>query len=456
MPVSETQPLLQNDSRRQATPEPLADEVLSTPSSVSSSASSMLRAALAAAAVPSRPSSAPVSADASTGGNITLVEDDAMRRRRQRRLARRQRRLGVIFLAVAVSAFILQSEVVQYVQGPKSFYKPWFILYVAHGFYAAFLPMQLLYTVCVRGDPTDSYWSRIVKSAGSLLSKSPDDLLPSAPQQSYASLPTSLPSANAATTDASLSGLSEGWIYLCLLGRTSLLTLLFTCGALSWYVSVSKIPMSDVTAIYNTSCFFTYVLSTVLLKESLQLRKVAAVCLSVTGIGLIALLGERKDPGTIGGDAASVTIGYAAATTASICVALYEVLYTRLVVPSPPSISFSLHITGLIGVVTLLGGLPLFPILHYTGLEVFEWPDTSAWMYITLIAVLGIVFNALFMLVMAFVGPVLAAVGILMTIPLTTVVDVIVTGQSVGWNTVAGSVAILGGFALLHGSEVAQ
>ncbi|KAL2919757.1 hypothetical protein HK105_200674 [Polyrhizophydium stewartii] len=372
-------------------------------------------------------------------------------------LPRRARvRLGLLFLAVALAAFVVQSEVVQYVQGQNNFYKPWFVLYVAHGAYAVFLPVQLIEAVCLRKQSAAEHLRSISRRAKSLI----------------------FPDSTGIDTGAGHMNMALAPAYGWLLARTACLTVLFTCGSLSWYISVTKIPMSDVTAIYNTSCFFTYALSTMIAGEAVKMRKAVAVLLSVGGIGLIALFGDSPRPSAFGSargswpkdsdifrpapvarkddasETAAAVVGYAAATAASLFIALYEVLYSKLLVPSPPSARFSLHVTGLIGVTTIVLGLPLFPLLHATGLETFEWPDAASWAYIAANAVLGIAFNALFMLVMAFAGPVLAAVGILTTIPLMAVVDYFVTGHPIGLGTAAGSLVILCGFAILH-SETA-
>lgn len=205
--------------------------------------------------------------------------------------------------------------------------------------------------------------------------------------------------------------------------------------------------MGDVTAIYNTSCFFTYILSALVLGESIETMKIMAVGLSVAGIALICLVQHPETPHNA---SAGSTAGYIAATCASFLVAVYEVLYSKLLVPKQPSSFFSLHVTSMVGLVTLILGLPVFPLLHYTKLEVFEWPSQESQGYIAIVTLLGIGFNATFMLVMAFIGPVLAAVGILMTIPLTTIVDSVITGQQVGLNTVSGSAAIFTAFAMMH------
>ena len=42
--------------------------------------------------------------------------------------------MGKVFLSAAIAAFVLQSISVQIVQGNQNYYKPWFLLFIAHGY----------------------------------------------------------------------------------------------------------------------------------------------------------------------------------------------------------------------------------------------------------------------------------------------------------------------------------
>lgn len=47
--------------------------------------------------------------------------------------------------------------------------------------------------------------------------------------------------------------------------------------------------MANLTAIYNTACFFAYLFSILLLKEKIVRNKVLAVVLSLVGVAIISL-----------------------------------------------------------------------------------------------------------------------------------------------------------------------
>ena len=239
--------------------------------------------------------------------------------------------------------------------------------------------------------------------------------------------------------------------------RIFLLTCVFTSASLAWYISVSKIPLGDITAIYNTSCFFTYFLSIFLLKERFSWIKFSAVLLSILGIFIISLHYSKNSLNDVIEDSRpDAVLGYIAAIISSLFAALYEILYSKLIVPRKPSVVFSLFVTSFIGVFTLFLGIIMFPVLHFTGLETFELPSQESVPYIILVSLLGIIFNSLFLLVIMFSGPVLAATGILISIPLTYLADYIFFSSRITAKVLIGSSLIFFGYFLLQSDHSSQ
>ncbi|KAJ3090793.1 hypothetical protein HK102_002656 [Quaeritorhiza haematococci] len=327
--------------------------------------------------------------------------------------------------------------------------------------YALLIPIQLLYSHYKHKDTLTSYFQRITRLASSL-----DTIRHSITTSTTTSL-----------------------IYWRLFLLVAALTLVFTSAAYAWYISISRIPVSAVTAIYNTSCFFAYLLSIWMLPDEeagghggkVRLSKVAAVLMSVCGIAVITFLNPNGAEDSVGSGSdnnggeegsvrdlsaswlhavsqssptiSSAAVGYLSALLSSIFVALYEVLYKSHLVPAfphTPSTFLSLHITGLIGIATLTFGIIPLPLLHLSGFETFRFPTLEEFKGVVVIGVLGVVYNACFMLVIALSGPVVAAVGIMMSIPVTTLVDVAVKGTGVGLNTVVGAMMIFAAYAVLN------
>ncbi|TPX30545.1 hypothetical protein SmJEL517_g05922 [Synchytrium microbalum] len=338
------------------------------------------------------------------------------------------RKTGLFLLSLCVVAFVVQSEAVQFLS--TSFGSPYFVLYFAHGFYSILLPIQYAYCYMSYGDSIHDYKARIHSLALGL------------PWLKH-------------------YGGGKGHGSSVVISRSILnlavtLTLLFTVGSYSWYLAVSRISLGDLTAIYNTSCFWAYALSVILGRESLHTIKLASVGLAIAGVIVITRWNSETNnstnDNTINDDTSQQHgMGYIYAISSSIFAGIYDVVYATLAVPEKkPSMLLSVYITGLLGIVTLILGLIPFPILHYTRFERFELPSIHSASAMLVISVLGVLYNASFMLSLAITGPVVASLGILLTIPSTTIVDAVFNGKAVGVGTLVGSLMILVSYVLIH------
>ena len=166
---------------------------------------------------------------------------------------------------------------------------------------------------------------------------------------------------------------------------TALVTTALTIAGSSWYIAVNLTTGSDLTAIYNCSAFFAYAFSIPLLNDKLRFDKVFAVVVAIVGVGIVAYGGPNSDAED---DAAKKTasnraLGNIIIGAGSVLYGLYEVLYKRLACPPEGTsagrgVIFSNFFASLIGLFTVLVLWVPLPILHWTGLEVFEWPHGEA------------------------------------------------------------------------------
>ncbi|RUP50150.1 hypothetical protein BC936DRAFT_140172 [Jimgerdemannia flammicorona] len=238
-----------------------------------------------------------------------------------------------------------------------------------------------------------------------------------------------------------------------LLRLATSLAILICIPSYLWYVSINLTTMANLTAIYNTACFFVYAFSVALLGERVLAPKVAAVLLCIAGVSIISFW--HPENGDVIGTLSTLSsptasfLGSAVATVGAAGYGFYEVFYKKYASPPTASVLFANTLTGLIGLSTLLLlWLPL-PLFHLTGIEPFSLPNVRTLAYILLISIIGVFFNASIMCVIAMTSPVFAAVAIMLTIPAVAVADVIVTGKDVPASTALGSALILVGFVLL-------
>jgi len=160
---------------------------------------------------------------------------------------------------------------------------------------------------------------------------------------------------------------------------------------------------------------------------------------------------ENKDHGP---SSIVIVMGDLIACFGALIYGLYQVLYKKLGSPPTPSFLFANTITGLIGVHTFFFLWIPIPILHFTGIELFELPDSGTFGYILLIAIAGVFFNASLMLVIALTSPLFAAIGIMLTIPIVAWVDLLVINTPITVSNMIGSFCILLAFVLLSWTSI--
>lgn len=143
---------------------------------------------------------------------------------------------------------------------------------------------------------------------------------------------------------------------------------------------------SDLTAIYNCSAFFAYAFSVPLLNDKLRFDKIFSVVVAIVGVLVVAYGDSGPAEGEGKGSADNRMVGNLVIGLGSVLYGLYEVLYKKLACPpegtSPGrSMIFANLVGSLIGCFTLFVLWFPLPLLHWTGLETFAWPEgEAAWM----------------------------------------------------------------------------
>ncbi|KAF8707691.1 hypothetical protein RHS03_03793, partial [Rhizoctonia solani] len=352
---------------------------------------------------------------------------------------------NAVFVTI-LFAYVLQTELTQYVQSSLQFRQPYLLFYIAHSSFAVVLPAHLLYLKYSTGNSPSSYLS----SLWSIM-------------QIHILAPYSTP------------GSKFPWTrYVVFI---SLLTIGITCPALMWYASVSLASLSDITALFNTHAFWAYILSTAFLppppdRPRWQPYKLLAVLLACIGV-FITVYGNSDDtsPGS------NPFVGNLLALVSAISYALYQVAYKKWAVPSTsiaPSYEdgeedeaaplsgdggeplpfglFANFVTSTAGVVTFAVLWIPMTFSNWFGKGGYELPgDVWTGTCVGLIALSGLVFNAGFMILLSLWGPIVASVGNLLTIVLVMLADVIISRDLsviTFWSFV-GSGLIIGGFAIL-------
>ncbi|CAD6584136.1 MAG: hypothetical protein ASARMPREDX12_001539 [Alectoria sarmentosa] len=338
---------------------------------------------------------------------------------------------AAFFLILSLISFVIQTETAIYIQHELKWNKAYAMLYFTHGSWSLLWPTQLLILrVSNWRTPWKAFWRRhiyLVRTTAQMV-ESQDAHLTS--RESHRS-PVAY-----------------------ILKKTAFVTTALTVAGGSWYVAVDMTSASDLTAIYNCSAFWAYAFSIPLLHDKLRFDKAFSVLLAIAGV-LILAYGDSsptkhggKSGGSVGGgenpdDSSNRTLGNIVIGVGSVLYGLYEVLYKKLACPpegtSPGrGMVFANTFGSLIGCFTLFVLWIPLPILHYTGLETFEWPHgEAAWMLV--ISVLAnATFSGSFLVLISLTSPVLSSVAALLTIFIVAVTDWLLTGKPLSPAAIAG------------------
>ena len=315
----------------------------------------------------------------------------------------------ILMLIVAVAAFVAQSELVQSIQGSHAYYKPWFLMLFSNSVYTLVIPICYIYIV---------YYMKL--NLYSCIEEVSDK--------------------------CHKFGIPPNKVDLKV--RLMWISLIYSSATLCWFQAVSLVALSDVTAIFNTACFFAYLLSILFLGELFQWTKFLAVVNSIIGVLIIAWGQGFQVPFQM-----RSFIGYGLSLMSAILMAGFEVLYFRTVVPEQPSAFMSLIVIGGIGLYSIVGGFVIIPIIHFTKFEIFEMPDLQLWPLIIASAICGLIFNSIFMIWISYSSPTMAAIGVLLSIPMVGMVDYFYFEGIVNARMIIGSILILIGFHILKSHE---
>lgn len=104
---------------------------------------------------------------------------------------------------------------------------------------------------------------------------------------------------------------------------------------------------------------------------------------------------------------------------------------------------------GAIGVITGLGYWPGIILLNYIGFEVFEWPTWEIFELLMLNITLDCINSMAVLLGISWTTPLVVAVGSLLNIPVSIVLDMIIHDYLLPWGGFLGIACIIAGFILL-------
>ncbi|KAI1436008.1 hypothetical protein GGR50DRAFT_262647 [Xylaria sp. CBS 124048] len=200
--------------------------------------------------------------------------------------------------------------------------------------------------------------------------------------------------------------------------------------------------VGSVTILTSTSSAWTLIFCALMGIESFSGRKLTGVMASLSGVILISLVDfARSDVDNGGGVRSSsnqggvphrthsqIAIGDAMAFFSAVFYGIYVVMM-KLRVGNEDRLNMPLFF-GLVGVSNAILLWPLFPLLHYTGIEPFELPPSSKiWTVLLLNSMSCFISDVCWSYAMLLTTPLISTVGLSLTIPLSLIGEMVHYGQ---------------------------
>lgn len=123
---------------------------------------------------------------------------------------------------------------------------------------------------------------------------------------------------------------------------------------------------------------------------------------------------------------------------------LYSVFLKRQIpIEIEPTFKFS-YFLGFVGLFNSFLLLPLFPILHYSNIETFGFPNKKALLALTLNAILGtVISDYCWARSVVLNGPLITTLGITLTIPISMIIDSYFANKKFNWMFYIGTLLVI-------------
>lgn len=209
------------------------------------------------------------------------------------------------------------------------------------------------------------------------------------------------------------------------------------------------------TTLSSTSGFFTLALGSFTGVERFSKLKLLATAISFFGVVLVThadsapppplLIKSELEQATMAAtvmNPTNVPLGDALSLLSAFCYALYVTLL-KLRIQSEDRVSMPLFF-GFVGALNVVLLWPIGLVLHLTSIEPFELPrDMATWVCIGFNMVITFVSDFAYLLSMLRTAPLVATVGLSLTIPLAVAIDLISGTHSGGMTANFGSLTVL-------------
>lgn len=344
-------------------------------------------------------------------------------------------RLGVIFLVIAIITWITGLELVNSVLKGDAFVKPWFLAYLTGSCFMLNLTPEVL-----------SFLVRFLAKDEAQFSPdlSASDLGPIMDSNS-----TTVNDNAFEKPDSDLEGPTP------LTGReilelSALLAVIYYSYNVLVMLALQYTSASNQTVLGSTTTIFTLFVGVYLKVDRFTLKKLVCVATSLIGVILINVSenqvaendGNKYKP-------KNPALGNLLSLLGAFCYAFY-LLLMKMKCGTGKKTTNERQLFGWVGVCTFIMGTPLLAIVHYLEVEKFMLPPTWEIFGMVLInAVFSIVSDYVTVLAMLLTSPLVTSLTLTSSIPITIFVDFVILHVTGGDSDSPTSNLLLYGFGVL-------
>ncbi|KAI0546875.1 hypothetical protein F4679DRAFT_556279 [Xylaria curta] len=369
-----------------------------------------------------------------------------------------RRTLGIALLLVTVFLWTTSNFLASYIFSDHTYNKPFFVVYVNTSVFAiSMIPISIKYILRnggfrhVKNQALQAWRERARGGSGRFKGRTADSGEdPAIGQRLLVSEDESLE-----THGIPKSPAVEPLSFL----ETAKFSLEF---AMIWFLGnyfasacLEYTSVGSVTILTSTSSVWTLIFCALMRIELFSARKLIGVLASLSGVILISLVdlsGDGNDDGrgnfphkTQG----QIAIGDAMAFFSAIVYGIYVVVM-KIRVGNEDRVNMPLFF-GLVGVFNILFLWPLFPILHYTGIEPFELPpNRKIWAIILLNSLSSFISDISWAYAMLLTTPLVVTVGLSLNIPLSLIGEMIQYDQYSSFVYWVGAVIVVLSFLFIN------
>ncbi|KAK0752377.1 hypothetical protein B0T18DRAFT_318523 [Schizothecium vesticola] len=358
-----------------------------------------------------------------------------------------RRTLGILLLLFTVFMWTLSNFLASYIFSDNTYSKPFFLVYANTSLFAVSLvPMGVRYVLQNGAGAAYTTALEVWREGGAI--KSRDEEVAEGEDETGALLLAGEDDGGKKKEEEKLSVRETAWLSLefCMLW---FLANYFASACLE-YTSVAS-----ATILTSTSSIWTLIACAMTGVEPFTVRKLGGVVASMAGVVLISsvdLAGQSND-GNRGNfphkTTGQIAIGDAMAFVSAIIYGIYVTVMKRRV-GNEDRVNMPLFF-GLVGLLNLVFLWPGFFILHFTGIETFEWPPTGTiWTIIIVNSVASFLSDMSWAYAMLLTTPLVVTVGISLTIPLSLIGEMIQYAQFSSWVYWVGAGIVFVSFVFVN------